>query len=127
MKKLGRIFRKYWKWIIGFVLVLLFLIFVKPWNWFVDNQIRSISQRVKFTMQGFGTDESDLFNLLQPLTSGQLESVFKDFGLQKYDYGGRWWFGSQYDLFGWFDKELNAKEKARMRDIWAKTDLEITF
>ena len=126
MKRLGRIFENNWKLFL-IVVSIVVLIVVKPWVLFRNDKIVSISERVKMAMQNFGTEEDELFGLLEPLNKIELEKVFNEFGLKNYDYGGRYWFGLKIDLFGWFAKELNKKEKAQMREIWAKTDLEITF
>lgn len=130
MKKLGRIFRKYWKWIIGLVLVILVLIFVKPFE-LLGISFRNtskIARSVHWTMARAGTDENRLFNLLEPLSGADLVKVYRSFGVQPYGLsGGMGWFGSDLNLFEWFEKELNRNERERMRLIWHKSGLEITF
>nr|WP_321356636.1 hypothetical protein [uncultured Draconibacterium sp.] len=130
MKKLGRLFKYKMFWLIT---AILFIVFVWPakqlfvWFGFSVDSLKSNAKRLKIAMQYFGTDEKELWNLLEPMSKRELEEVYIEFGLQRYEYGGRFWFGSPLDLFGWFSKELNAKEKTRMREIWSKTNLEITF
>lgn len=130
MKKLGKLFKYKLFWV---ATAALFLLFVYPgkrlleWlNLSVDSK-KSTAKRLKVAMQNFGTDEAELWLLLEPMNKRELEQVYIEFGLQRYDYGGRFWFGAPLDLFGWFAKELNGKEKTRMREIWSKTNLEITF
>ena len=130
MKKLGNLFKYKMFWVATAALFILFVWPAKQLFEFLGLQVdslRSNAKRLKIAMQYFGTDESELWNLLEPMNAKQLEQVYIEFGLQRYEYGGRFWFGSPLDLFGWFSKELNSKEKTRMREIWSKTNLEITF
>ena len=133
MNKLGKIFKKNFWLIVGIILGVILLVFLKPFqligNWLglsVDST-KSKAKRLKVAMQNFGTDEKELWTLLEPMKKKELEEVYIEFGLQRYDYGGRFWFGAPLDLFGWFAKELTQKEKTRMRHIWSVTDIDITF
>lgn len=136
MKRLGRIFRnKLVLYVLGFLLLVVLFFVFKPLNWFKSflgygnlSKVDSIASRLFDAMNRFGTDESTIFLLLDPLSSSDLKRVYESFGNRPYANGGRLVvLGASMDLFGWFGKELTEKEKARMRDIWAKTDLEITF
>lgn len=132
MKKLGQLFKYKLFWVVTAALFLLFVWPAKQLFWlfgFGDvDKIKSISDRLFYAMNRFGTDEEDMFLLLEPLSSVELRSVYREFGMKPYANGGRLVvLGSSFDLFGWFSQELTGKEKARMRDIWAKSGLEITF
>lgn len=132
--KLGKIFKNNWKLLLGLIVVVLVLVFLKPFNWLSKlfggnvNNLESLTNEVFLTMWTWGTDEKRLFELLEPLNKSDLKSVFYKFGNKPYGMGGRTIIvGKGLNLFGWFDKELTEKEKARMRDIWAKTGLNVTF
>lgn len=139
MKKLGKIFKKYWQLILGAIAIVLLFVY-KPWKWFgidgktwrssnvSDNQLKDIAENVYNTMKLMGTREKKLFSLLEPLTGSELKSVYKYFGVRNYWLDGRaFGLGKGYDLFEWFNAELNKKEKAQMREIWAKSGMMITF
>ncbi|WP_372934543.1 hypothetical protein [Mariniphaga sediminis] len=133
MKKLGRIFKDRWFFIA--VSIGLILLFVQPWKWFSlnnDGSRTGIAAKKLFdAMQGFGTDEGELFNVLEVLSPRELNQVYDKFGLRWYNkrlgtQSGSL-FGQKYDLFAWFSYELNEKEKQKMRVIWESTGREITF
>jgi len=133
MKKLGRIFRKYWKWIIGFVLVLLVLVFLKPLKFLgiFSSKTDRIAYDLYLSMYRNGTNEDDILDLLRPLSSSELIRVYKSFGVRGYGFNGAFVGAKELDLFGWFSKEFSkvfdAKKLRELRDIWSKTGLEITF
>lgn len=114
----------------------IFFVFVVPWksitggkNWFGGgSDANKISYRCYQAMKGIGTKDDDLFGALNGLSGNVLRKVFEAFDTRGYAWSGAdALFGVQLNLFEWFSKELSRKEKARMRDIWAKSGLEITF
>lgn len=89
-----------------------------------ETEALNIAQRLLAAMNQTGTNEAVLFNELEPLTAGQLISVYNQFGRPPYF----WWgldtyFGTPIDLFGWFNAELGASDLAKMKLIWNKTGL----
>ncbi|MHA7109355.1 hypothetical protein ACRTDU_04465 [Sunxiuqinia elliptica] len=87
----------------------------------------SIAEKQYYAMWRIGTNEVDLFNDLKTLTKKQLIQVFEAFEHHYYGLGGGLIPGIPLNLFGWYAKELTKPEKVRMREIWGKTGLEITF
>ncbi len=126
-------FLKKWWWL----LLLPFLLLLKPFrfitnNWrsgsVGDNQLIDIADAVHNTMLDWGTKEDKLFELLSSLNAHNLKKVYRYFGVRNYGINGRsFGLGYQYDLFEWFGAELNRKEKAQMRELWAKTGMELNF
>ncbi|TDN99954.1 hypothetical protein [Sunxiuqinia elliptica] len=92
------------------------------------------AKRQQDAMMNWGTDEELLFNSLEhpdgkPFSGKQLKQVFEAFGFRDYDFtGGRNVFlGAAKNLFEWYESELTRKEKVRMRAIWEKSGLDLTF
>ena len=108
-----------------------------------DNEATLIADKLQFAMEGYGTDETAMFNALQCLNGKSLQKVFVEFGQRSYN-------GNKIDLFGWFSQELtnnvfsslvyynscvsgcttymdSCKELSYMKKIWQKSGLTITF
>lgn len=86
------------------------------------------------SMRDYGTDEEGMFKILEYLNPDELKMVYKAFGLKNYSSGGKGInlfginiVGDSLDLFGWFQAELNENERIKMRSIWEKSGLRITF
>lgn len=95
---------------------------------FTQQEAQTIADRLYYAMADIGTDENLLFSSLQNLTAQQLVMVYNAYGTRPYAYSGSW-FGIGYplDLFGWFNKELGGNDLKRMKQIWAKTNLQWTI
>lgn len=92
-----------------------------------DAEASSIAQTQLMAMEGFGTDESELFDTLQGLNGKALQLVYRKFGLNPGWGGGYWpsWAGGyNMDLFGWYRMELDEEELAKMSTIWAKAGMQ---
>ena len=77
-------------------------------------------------MQGFGTDETILFNSLNGLNGKALQLVYKKFGLKPYLVAGyfpSWASGTPIDLFTWYRNELDTAELLKMKQVWNKSGL----
>lgn len=131
MKKLGKIFKKFWKQILVVLVIVLVLFIVKPFEWlskmFPIGKYKKIAYQVYLTMWTLGTNEDELFTILGTLKLNELVEVYKAFATRGYRLGGGEPLGKQLNLFEWFDKELNRNEREKMRGIWEKTGIEITF
>jgi len=129
MKRGITLIKKWW-----WVLLLPLLLFI-PWeklkNFFSDRVnltwAESIAESLHYAMLGRGTDEDVMFKSLEDLNQFELKEVFEAFGNRKYAWWGHSFGGAAIDLFGWFNAELNEKEKTQMRKIWVKSGLTITF
>ncbi len=89
----------------------------------------SIADSLEEAMQGWGTDSDTMLNLLKPLTDNELKAVYLKFGSRINDDFGN----DAGNLFTWFKWELSDYSPfsvgalTRMRLIWKKTGLPITF
>lgn len=102
-----------------------------------------IADQLQFNMDGFGTQEDEMFNALQCLNGASLKKIYNEFGQRNYD-------GTMMGLFGWFSQELsnslfssgvfyndcvpecdgywdNCYALTYMRAIWIKSGIQITF
>ncbi len=135
MKKLGRMFKNKWFWILGgFVLLLVFVGFktIAAALGLSNGKYVEIAKKLNWAMVRVGTDENFIFNLLEPLSGFELVKVYNAFGTQPYGLsGGLGWFGNDLNLFEWFDKEFSPiwdrKDLEKLREIWSKSGMEITF
>jgi hypothetical protein len=91
-------------------------------------QIQSIANTQFSAMADIFTNEALLFSSLQNLSGADLIRVFQAFGLKPYAGTGSW-FGVGYslDLFGWYKEELGGSDLIKMRQLWSKSNLNITF
>lgn len=95
---------------------------------FSEQEAQAIAERLYFAMADMGTVEGMLFSSLENLTGPQLIMVYNAFGLRPYGWTGNWFgLGYNLDLFGWFNQELNAQDLAKMKQLWAKTNLTWTI
>lgn len=88
---------------------------------------KAVAEQQLQAMWGLGTNEDELFNSLKNLTKAQLKQVYKSFGTYAYEGWGKWASGADIDLFGWYKQELSGDDLQKMREIWSKTDLTLTF
>lgn len=115
-----------------------------------DSEAMDIANKLETAMTGWGTDEDQMFNLLQCLNGASLQKVKVEFGVRDYDGDAT----KPYDLFDWFATELDNNtfssvywsecvegcedwssayfstscfETPYMRKIWEKSGLLITF
>jgi hypothetical protein len=88
----------------------------------------AIANKQHSAMADLGTNEQLLFSSLNGLNGADLVKVYNAFGQKNYAGTGSW-FGVGYslDLFGWYSEELDNTELARMRTIWSKSGLSISF
>lgn len=88
----------------------------------------AIAQKQFSAMADLGTNEDLLFSSLRNLNGADLIKVYNAFGTKSYAASGSW-FGVGYplDLFGWYTEELGSSDLAKMRSIWNKSGLNITF
>jgi len=85
---------------------------------------KQIAQDQYNAMEGFGTNETILFDTLDNLNGDDLKMVFMDFGLRapgsrvsglwKYDRG---------NIFTWYNAELSGSDLEKMREVWKKSGL----
>jgi len=132
MKRGITLIKKWW-----WVLLLPLLFFLKPIKHLMEffgfseaDKIRSIANRLEVAMNSglfYGTNEDGMFDILEVLNSKDLVAVYYAYGNRPYLFGGTNWLGFSLDLFGWFERELSGNDLIKMRNIWSKTDLEITF
>jgi len=75
------------------------------------------------------TDEDALINMLKPLNGNDLRLVFNAFGKKAYLFSTEApsWMGTDINLFGWYKEELSEYWLKKMREIWRKSQLPITF
>jgi hypothetical protein len=108
-----------------------------------ENQAKLIADQLENAMDGFGTNESSMFNSLQCLNGASLKKVYAEFGQRDYS-------GTMMDLFGWFSEELSnalfssgifwddcvsecdsyldqCYALTYMREIWKRTGMTLTF
>ncbi|MCU4165216.1 hypothetical protein [Carboxylicivirga caseinilyticus] len=121
---------KKWWWLL--LLPLLFFIPFKKWMTKISgfgnvDVYKSISDILYSSMQNWGTDEKAMFNALGNLDGFELVKVYEAFGNKSYAFGGASFAMNSLDLFGWFAKELSGKDLIKMRNIWNKSGLNITF
>ena len=88
----------------------------------------AIANKQFSAMADLGTNEQILFSSLNGLNGADLIKVFNAFGQKNYAASGSW-FGAGYslDLFGWYSEELGSSDLSKMRTIWAKSGLSISF
>lgn len=91
-------------------------------------EANAIAQKQYSAMADLGTNEDLLFASLRNLNGADLIKVYNAFGTKNYAASGSW-FGIGYplDLFGWYTEELGSSDLAKMRSIWRKSGLNITF
>ncbi|WP_066631804.1 hypothetical protein [Labilibacter marinus] len=131
--KVANLARKYW-WILLPIALVMFVVGLKDGikSFFEGENVgryKAIANQVYKSMDTtfYGTNENMLFKSLEHLQGFELRSVYKEFGTKKYQGWGNGFGGSELDLFGWFNVELNEKEKTQMREIWVKSNISITF
>jgi len=85
-------------------------------------------------MNKMGTDDIDEMTAqLENLTANDLKKVFNAFGRPCYNGWtecvgiDRYLGGQDLNLFGWYNEELTDSEKEKMRAVWRKTGLQLTF
>ena len=113
-----------------YVLSKWFGISIKP-----TDKKRDVANLLYDCMQDQGTRFDDMYKALESLSSNELKGVYDEFGSRNYRdmgiLGGGSWpeglGGVPLDLFGWFSAELLPWQKGKMRDIWFKSRLLITF
>jgi hypothetical protein len=88
----------------------------------------AIANKQHSAMADLGTNEQLLFSSLNGLNGADLVKVYNAFGQKNYAVTGSW-FGVGYslDLFGWYSEELDGSDLAKMRTIWAKSGLALSF
>lgn len=93
-----------------------------------DTEAAAIAQKQFSAMADLGTNEQILYSSLANLNGADLVKVYNAFGTKSYAATGSW-FGVGYplDLFGWYSEELDSSEAAKMRSVWAKSGLNLTF
>ena len=77
-----------------------------------DMTAESIAIALYEAMDGIGTDEDAIYNVLierNRLTSGDIVAINRAFGVQPYGtYGSPWWGdGDELNLVQWFQRELS--------------------
>ena len=88
----------------------------------------AIANKQFSAMADLGTNEQLLFSSLNGLNGADLVLVFDAFGQKNYASTGSWFgAGSSLDLFGWYSEELDGSDLAKMRAIWTKSGLSISF
>lgn len=95
-----------------------------------NNELQQIAEMQFAAMNQYGTDEDLLFNSLKDLNSKDMEKVFNYFGERDYEKiqgNSQPIFGEQSNIFIWYANELNQKELDKMRKIWEKAELNISF
>ncbi|TRX70524.1 hypothetical protein [Carboxylicivirga sp. M1479] len=132
MGTIVKLLKKWW-----WVLLLPFVLLLKPWDWLSSRVNRSFYEKVANAcyeaMTIYGTKEDVLLNQLSELSKSELIGVYDAFGARYYSnhlgigVPNTDLLGSALDLFGWFSHELERKEKSQMRDIWLKSGLKLTF
>lgn len=87
-----------------------------------------IAERQMQAMGHFGTDIDLLFGDLMGLSKSQLKKVFEEFNYKPYLWGNRvTGIGRDKNLFEWYKEELSGDDIEAMREIWEKSELDITF
>ncbi|MCQ0113038.1 hypothetical protein [Zhouia amylolytica] len=126
----------YYKWLflaLGFLLVIflfksLFLrvfhfirtLFLSVGTGLTSEQIRVKSDELFQAMDGSGTDENKIYQVLTGTTKKDFYAISQEFGLKDYDrYFGREdiIFGTKRTLEQWLSFELNENEKAQLKQI----------
>jgi len=129
MKTLGNWFKP--NNIIGFSLIAFFAwIYFKFLKKTEFTPYDSIAESQYEAMRDYGTDEELLFSTLKELNAPDLRQVYKSFGKRTYRSGGAgipFLIGQNTDLFGWYANELNESEREKMKSIWNKTGMKLTF
>ena len=93
-----------------------------------NTEIQSIANTQFSAMADLGTNEALLFSSIKNLSGADLVRVFQAFGIKSYSLTGSWFgIGYDLDLFGWYKEELGESDLKKMRQIWAKSGLAITF
>jgi len=131
MKQLGKWFNP--KTVIAIIMAILFIWLLKflPKKSLTPHE--AIAEAQFSAMRDYATDEETLFRTLEGLTPPDLRAVFSSFGLRTYESGGKglnliiFKIGKKLDLFGWYSAELTEKERKKMRSIWGKSGLKLTF
>lgn len=77
-----------------------------------DDKAKSIADALLDAMDGIGTDETEIYNILvvnNKLSSLDIVAIYKAFGVQEYGTFGKPWWGSgeRLDLTGWIKKEMS--------------------
>ena len=95
-----------------------------------DAKAKSIAAALLDAMDGIGTDETEIYNILvmnNKLTSLDLIAVSEAFGVVEYGtFGKPWWGnGEPLDLIGWIKKELsnNSTEYMLIRAMFNQAGL----
>lgn len=93
-----------------------------------NTEIQTIAATQFSAMADLGTNEALLFSSIKNLSGADLIRVYNAFGTKSYAATGSW-FGVGYplDLFGWYKEELGESDLQKMKQIWAKSGLTITF
>lgn len=93
-----------------------------------NTEIQSIANTQFSAMADLGTNEALLFSSIKNLSGADLVRVYQAFGTKPYASTGSWFgIGYSLDLFGWYKEELGESDLQKMRQIWAKSGLAITF
>lgn len=76
-----------------------------------DDKAKSIADALLDAMDGIGTDETDIYNILvvnNKLSSLDIIAIYNAFGVVEYGTFGKPWFGNgePLDLIGWIKKEM---------------------
>lgn len=93
-----------------------------------DDALKQIAEMQDAAMNEVGTNETLLFKSLEGLNGTDLQKVFNYFGTRKYFLGTRDdILGHKINLFLWYTSELSGNDLKKMKEIWNKSGLEITF
>lgn len=76
-----------------------------------DDKAKSIADALLDAMDGIGTDETEIYNILvvnNKLSSLDIIAIYNAFGVVEYGTFGKPWFGNgePLDLIGWIKKEM---------------------
>jgi hypothetical protein len=89
----------------------------------------NIADSLENYMQGWGTNSKKMYELLAPLSANELKAVYLKFGSRvNEDFSN-----DAGNLFTWFDWELSDYSPfdlgaaSKMRTLWKKTGLPLTF
>jgi hypothetical protein len=77
-----------------------------------------MAQKMFLAMDGYGTNETDLFSVLNSMKNrDDVLMLIKQFGVKRYGIVTSLWFGQDLNLIGWLNSKLSGNDLQRAGSI----------
>lgn len=86
-----------------------------------DGYYFALAQRLENAMARWGTDEEEIFKVLNNRSLDELRAIYLAFDVRQWTPIGTWRESAQKDLIDWFKEELSGSDLAKVKSIMLPT------